>query len=503
MIDTVVIRVHNLRKHHELVKFVNLNFKGTSKNTMIIPKNEADEFTKSPFVDEKLMIDYFRNSESGTHLVRYKSQKKLNNSGHYYLNAFENRDKDFLEFNFSIPKYLYGTNIKLFVEHHMDKNFTYYQNKSLEYNLNLSYTRLMNFIRHFFKAEFPIDKIVDFSDVEINRIDLCYNQFFNSSKEALEYLEYQKQIRRNHARRQGENFREYETSLMYVTKRYSLKIYHKGSEYKVHDIKEHLKINKEKNSNRFKTKELQKLADRILRYEITFRNGMLTYFFNQYIFRKNSPSHQNRFKIYKEVESINLKNERIAKKIGNYKYPKSKEEFISSNPYIKVTQENRRIHKYVLKLINRQRLFMCYVSPEVQEFNTQTLTYNYFEPRALFSKELFMLCSKYLLKFIKDFQVHEKPSLSIVDNLIDNFNSENYHKLPKKEMLIFYALLKNQTFEDIRKDGLYSRATIYRFIKRFKQIGITQNNLIPIQWMVVSTDLSEYHSTLMANSNIL
>jgi hypothetical protein len=51
--------------------------------------------------------------------------------------------------------------------------------------------------------------------------------------------------------------REYSTSLMYVTKRYSAKIYHKGSEYEKNDLKEHLKINKEKGQEYFKTKSFQ------------------------------------------------------------------------------------------------------------------------------------------------------------------------------------------------------------------------------------------------------
>ncbi len=54
---------------------------------------------------------------------------------------------------------------------------------------------------------------------------------------------------------------------MYTTHRYSLKIYHKGSEYTKHDRKEHKRINILKGKEYFKINELQSISDKILRYE--------------------------------------------------------------------------------------------------------------------------------------------------------------------------------------------------------------------------------------------
>ena len=65
--------------------------------------------------------------------------------------------------------------------------------------------------------------------------------------------------------------RDYATSLMYKTKRYSAKIYHKGREYERNDLKEHLRINKERGMQYFKTEQYQALADKMLRYELTYR----------------------------------------------------------------------------------------------------------------------------------------------------------------------------------------------------------------------------------------
>jgi hypothetical protein len=144
MVDTIVIRVHNLKKHDELVKYVNKNFNGTERVSAKIPKAEMDEL-KKPTVDEKYLIDYFRATRTGTHLIRYRKQKRVNNSGNYYFQAFENRDRDFMEFNFSIPKYIYGTNIFQFVIHNWNKNFIYYKNRQLKYNLGSTYDQLIPF----------------------------------------------------------------------------------------------------------------------------------------------------------------------------------------------------------------------------------------------------------------------------------------------------------------------------------------------------------------------
>src|SRR5205085_12548093 len=137
-------------------------------------------------------------------------------------------------------------------------------------NINESYDLLISFLRKFFHWEFMMCT-VQFTDVEINRIDVCFNQVFKSKDDALLYLEYQKRLKKKYARDENGVMRGYETSLMYVTSRYSAKIYHKGTEYEKHDKKEHLKYNKEKATQYFKTEKLQAIADRVLRYELTLR----------------------------------------------------------------------------------------------------------------------------------------------------------------------------------------------------------------------------------------
>jgi hypothetical protein len=501
MVDTIVLRVHDLRKHKDLVHYVNMNFKGTSKNTIYIDKAEHDNLAKSPFMNEKNIIDYFRNDKTGIHLVRYKSQERLNNSGHYYFHAFENRDRDFLEFNFSIPKFIWGTNILMHVEHIWNRDFQYYRSQSLDYNLKRSYDLLINFIIRFFKSEFIICPI-DFTCVEINRIDLCYNQVFETKRHALEYLEYQKQIRRKNSRKDSNSFREYETSLMYVTKRYSLKVYHKGTEYTKSDRKEHLRINKEKGRDKFDIEGLQSFADKMLRYEVTFRDTMLSYLYNNKVFRKNCPVHSANYKIYKKVEAAKLKNDRIAEKYGSLKSEEKRHKFITKHPYLTIGKESTIIFKRMSKLLNRNRQFNLKTTPHIDEFNSKTTNSQSFDPRALFSRALFNECAIFFKSFIKEFQVTAKPSECAVSDRIEEYNLKHYDKLPKNEMIKFYALLQKYSYEEIRKKGLYSKATFFRYKNRFEKIGVTKNNVMLADFIHASVDLSNYHAKIIHNKSL-
>jgi len=502
MVDTIIIRVHDLKKHKDLLHYVNLNFKGTSKNTVYIPKSEHENLSKSPLADEKFIIDYFRNEKTGIHLVRYKSQERLNNSGHYYFHAFENRDRDFLEFNFSIPKYIFGTNILMHVEHLENKNFQYSNGQSFDYNIKRSYDLLISFINRFFKTEF-IDCMVDYTCVEINRIDLCFNQVFDSKKQALEYLEYQKQIRRKNSRIDSNSFREYETSLMYVTKRHSLKVYHKGTEYLKHDKKEHNRINNEKGREVFNIAGLQAFADKILRYEVTFRDTMLSYLYNHKIFRKNCPVHSANYKLYKAVEAAKLKNDRISVKNRTFNNESQKYRFMTNNPYVIISKESNMVFKRISKLLNRNREFILKTTPHIDEFNSKTTSLSVFEPRALFSRTLFNECAIFFKSFIKEFQITEKPSECSVRERIDEYNLKNFHKLPKNEMLKFYALLQKYSFEEIKKKSLYSKATFFRYKNRFEKIGVTKNNVMVADFIHASVDLSRYHTYLIYNKSLI
>ena len=172
-------------------------------------------------------VEMYQDKRTGNFLLKSQNGKQLNSSSHYSFSYHINFMRDFIEFNFSIPKYQFGTNILMFIEHDRDKEFKMFSSQTLEYNLQKSYKLLSNFIANFFKREFTICNI-DLKNVEINRIDVCFNQVFNSKEDALLYLEYQKKLKKKNARDEQGVMHDWTTSLMYKTRRYSAKIYHKG-----------------------------------------------------------------------------------------------------------------------------------------------------------------------------------------------------------------------------------------------------------------------------------
>jgi hypothetical protein len=207
--------------------------------------------------------------------------------------------------------------------------------------------------------------------------------------------------------------------------------------------------------------------------------------------------------VYKKVESIEAKNLRITERISSINDQNKKEEYRKSHPYLTIDPTERRIHKSIKKLISRERQFMIKIDENVERYNSESGRYSNIEPRAKFSKGLFKECSKFFLKFIKEFQIAEKPSLASVSDRLDDYNNTHYRKLPKKEMMKFYELLQNNSFEEIKKKKLYSKATYYRYLKRFEEIGVTRNSAIILDHISVPMDLRRYHTTIFNKSNFL
>jgi Phage replication protein CRI len=506
MVDTIVIRLHNLRKYTQVVKSLNLYNNNGFTNT--IGKMSMEEFlefikTKEKIASEK--VDLFQDKRTGNFILKSQVGKQLNSSHHYSFAYYINFVRDFIEFNFSIPKYQFGTNILMFIEHDNDKEFQMFSGTTLEHNIKKSFSLFSKFIPNFFKREFVFCNI-DLKDLEINRIDFCYNQVFNSREEALLYLEYQKKRKKKHARNEDGVMRDYTTSLMYKTRRYSAKIYHKGTEYEVHDKKEHIKYNIEKGKEYFKTDAFQNFSDRILRYELTFRSNYLNYLHKRHIFRKTCNIWKLLYKGFLMYEFIQEYNDNLSRKIAKINDKKLREEYLIKHPYKRTTQNEKNSHKIVSETIGKSRRFMIETDIESQLFNFKSVPgENYF---VLFSRDLYNLCLKKLIEFINEYQIKELPPLEIVRNKIQEYNKIHKTKLPLAEMTHFYRnLIKHGSFKDASKYSDYSKATRYRYIERFSLIGITEKSIKPIDRYYgipnAPLDFKRYHFTIMDKYHLL
>lgn len=254
MIDTVVLRFHDLEKNEKIISRFKSNERTGSTEV------EMEKSAVSDLEGNRIRMLLYHDSDRAIPLVRHSTMRLR--SSHYSVAYKIDERRDFVEFNFSIPKYIYGTNFFQFIDY-------------TDQSARMSWANFFSFIQDFVKIH--LGKI-DYYDLEVNRIDYCYNQFFNSKDDALRYLDLQKELNKKFSRRTENSINNYNTSLMYHTKRHSFKIYHKGTEFEKNDKKELIKTG---NKFGYDVPSLQIHADRTLRYEATYRNSMFNYVFQQ------------------------------------------------------------------------------------------------------------------------------------------------------------------------------------------------------------------------------
>lgn len=280
MLDTIHFRIHNLNKNATIKHQLSTTGK-TGQTTAEISRS-----TLETLQGDTIRVNLFHDTDNILPFVRRDSFNIP--SSHYSVSYVLNEITDRIDFNVSIPKFEWGTNILQYIP---------YYDQSAAAIFNLIHTFFSKFFRY-------LNSSPPYEDIEIVRLDLCYNQFFVDKKQALTYLDSQKQLAVKYARSSKNNYRTYETSLFYHTRRYSFKIYHKGTEFEQNDRKEMLKKNQDTihflnlteqqkrdiNRKQYKIVSINKLqyeADRILRYEMTFRGSYMNYLLKQFIFSKD------------------------------------------------------------------------------------------------------------------------------------------------------------------------------------------------------------------------
>lgn len=217
-------------------------------------------------------------------------------SDSYDVNFRIATDQDFIKFEFSIPKYLYGHNLDHFPKTRGNEHYELYQ-----------------FIKNFFLLEFKT--VIEYQDIQLNRIDLCYNYFFETLENKQLYLEQLKDIMSNFF---GENkvvTYSGDETFMYYTQDYSFKVYDKYKEFVKNDYK---KIRK--NQGKEYADNLALKAQNCLRVEMTFRQRKISYeFFNQI---NNSKICSNHFKsrfatLKRDFNNINSCLSRLSRTFNN------------------------------------------------------------------------------------------------------------------------------------------------------------------------------------------
>jgi hypothetical protein len=431
MIDTINFKLNNVSKY----PLTRTQYERTTRTgeTHVFINEDTGETTDTTKIRAILHHD------SDSLIPLSKRAKLFIASSDYNISYFYNIAQDFISFEFSIPKYMYGTNIIQFVK--------YFSQDS-----NTCFDSLNAFVKSFVHKHF-LD-VVDLNDIELTRLDLCYNQFFNSKYDALTYLKEQKELLTKYSRSTKNDYRTYDSSFVYITKRYSFKVYHKGTEFKKNDKLKLIQNNKTGHD----IVELQEISDKILRYEVTFRKAQIDYLF--------------------ELNNCHVKYVPF---------------FFSESTRKSVRLTNRHFYDSALQFCEQSK---HYVFGDIKPFEAverQTVK---------FDRVIFAHMFNYFWATVTKYQL--KPRLSLLDvvnrakqlnALRDEATSKSLRqKLSFNEpMVVALATLSQyESLDSLRKSGLFARSTFYRYKKQLATLGIASENILPPGMATPTLDYVDY-----------
>lgn len=297
--DTIVYRLHNLKNYTPVVSCVQMLEDGKGK--MQVP----EEYTSEEMRFKKFSNLWFNLKHDFYHILTYNTKVHLPSS-ESNVSIFYDRGQDNIRFEFSIPKFYFGNNVLELIPPLHSKYYT--PNPGMKSLANY-WLRIIKktFLKIIIELTNGIQSKVDFSDVEVSRFDICFNQMFDSRRDALLYLDAQKQIKAK--RVQDKKHVNYETSLSIQTNDYYFKIYHKGTEFAAVGRKDLHRnfdtLNRQKRivegSNFYKSytnlEKIQDHADNILRYELEARKPLMSYLFAYHVNKQFLPKYRSVMKL--------------------------------------------------------------------------------------------------------------------------------------------------------------------------------------------------------------
>lgn len=447
-------------------------------------------------------------------LVRFQDGSKMKEinkaiNGNYRVTSSENavtffinENGNYIDFEFSIPKYLFGHNLAQFVP---QANASNYRNNLTLWSQqkSLLYDRLMWFIDMFLNdlgTYFQLADLPNKDYIEIRRIDLCYNQYFDSKEEALEVFNQQTKINKKRRRKNANVALQYDTTLTYLSSTGSyFKIYHKGMEYTKagsKDLKRHMEentramdgfkrtmhedeiyqkhrkliiklfedkvkgkdinidekiykeiktlVNKVYEIMPYKIDFLKKEMDKVLRYEVSLSGDFFKYCYKMKVFRKKCSYHQDAVKTYKKVKSIYT-----SKTKNDLKVPK------------KYRDVYKGIHDYysnaIHLLLSENKLlkrFETYGAIDyelsTQEYKIGRYGYRYTiladKDLGTFSKDFLGHCVDHFKSLIDQYQIKQLDKFDNVAQQIKAYNEQverNVEKYNEDNLILMFDVFGN------------------------------------------------------------
>jgi len=298
MIDTVTLRIHNAAQYN-LYEYFNRHDSGIT--------HVSGTMENVPVDTKQISGIYFNDTDR--FLVVRRMGRLYNPSSNYFIGVRCDPGSNFVDIEYSCPKWTYSHNVAQLIDY-------YDQGKTKCFQVLLRHLAL------FLERHVPF-RIAE-SDIEIRRIDLCYNQFFETKEIALEYLELLKPGFSRLARKNGSVPVPYETGIHFTTRRYSFKVYHKGTEFRKNDFYKLLEFQ----PRGLDIPSTAAAADRVLRYEVTFRHTALNYIFYQLYEKGKNPGRDALRSIYRKFFYL----ARVEKKSVNRSFCiKSEYDYLDAN----------------------------------------------------------------------------------------------------------------------------------------------------------------------------
>jgi len=518
MIDTVVFKLIDVR-HNEICKLI-------LKRLMSLDTGE-----KIANVSRELKINVLKEREI------FNEKLYRNYSGHISLPSstydcfFSYNDiRDCIEFNMSIPKAVFATNAVMFTNHN-PFFLPYSQATDKDVQVDRAYDNLINFFTWFLVLIGGLNgdqlKAV-FGNVIITSIHLCVNQIFDSKTDALRYIECLKRTRKKKSRELTQD-RVYDTTgVYYASDNFTVKVYHKGSEFLKNDRKELIdrKVFPESIVD-----SLQAFADRTVRYEMEFRNKYISSIYFNKIFR------------HYDVYFLELKfcNTLFKRKFFSLPYV-SQVEYVKvfNKSFINFDLRSSYVNKYIamwknIKELNNKseiqnslfafRSIIKKNSELFEKYENKTLAFGFLQSydekcysesfslldrdgfiyRALFSKDLFNELFTLFWAFVDEYEI--KESLITIENsdttqiLTRIFKKNGYENKRIAPYIGFYNMLQTgKTYKEIRLLNIYNDRTLKRYIAFFKKLNI-DDKCVDIYNINVKRPLISYFNFIFYKNN--
>lgn len=472
MIDTIVLRINDLIKHEALVEYL---YKQSIEGTEIASQEMSEEETRL-YLKRKIYIrdEFIDHSTGKTWKKSYRNHLK---SSHYNLAYCIDYMNDCIELNYSVPKYWYGTNVIMFVPYHAERRYLSYLNAPFEEHMKIAYKRLKTSVIKLVQKE--LNGLTDLSEIEVNRYDLCFNQFFDTKADAIGYLNELKRVKRSHERPDTQKIMNYNSGIYSVNRLFTWKIYHKGTEFKKHDKK------KLKGKN-IDISLLQETADKIVRYELEVKRPLINYLYKEKYFFKNSSQLSEHVRLIRLDKKSNRKLNR---------------------------EDDQLIKQLNKKIFNKS--FDWYLFNDLENDTAESIDiYDEVNYHKKLDGKMWNYSVKKFMDLFDQYQLGDLRAFNDVSGKV-NYEKKNFESLIVDESkrqtsmfkgirmgnvkIILNMLRGGSTWAEIKDSEILSERSIYRYKKLLKHFGVKDHNFFCLDNWVRPNNIRDYYEIVDNN----